>query len=93
VTGESKAGGLIPQLFTTISWSPDGKRLVFAGGAGDQTGGLNDRSDLYAINTEGTDAKRITNVGDAADPLWSPDGRTIIFARISHAGRRFSESL
>ncbi|MEO6055647.1 MAG: BamA/TamA family outer membrane protein [Gemmatimonadales bacterium] len=59
---------------TTPSWSPDGKRLVFTG----YDGGL---SDLFTVNRDGSDLKRLTSdkYGDL-HPVWSPDGTTIAFA-------------
>ena len=56
------------------SWSPDGTQLVFTG----YDGGL---ADLYIINRDGSDLRRLTN-DKYADllPSWSPDGKTIAFA-------------
>jgi Tol biopolymer transport system component len=59
---------------TTPSWSPDGKQLVFTG----YDGGL---SDLFTVNRDGSDLRRLTSdkFGDL-HPVWSPDGKTIAFA-------------
>ncbi|HEX9729651.1 MAG TPA: DPP IV N-terminal domain-containing protein [Gemmatimonadales bacterium] len=59
---------------TTPAWSPDGTQLVFTG----YDGGL---SDLYLVNLDGSDLRRLT-ADKYADlqPAWSPDGRTIAFA-------------
>src|SRR5262249_51327999 len=59
---------------TTPSFSPDGKRLLFSG----LDGGL---SDLFTMNIDGTDLRRLTNDKFAdLHPVWSPDGTTIAFA-------------
>ena len=59
---------------TTPSWSPDGSQLVFTG----YDGGL---SDLFIINADGTNLRRLTNDKYAdLQPSWSPDGKTIAFA-------------
>jgi Tol biopolymer transport system component len=59
---------------TTPAWSPDGRQLVFTG----YDGGL---SDLYLVNADGTDLRRLTNDKYAdIQPTWSPDGRQIAFA-------------
>ncbi len=58
---------------TTPSWSPDGKQLVFTG----YDGGL---SDLFIVNADGSDLRRLTNDKYAdLQPAWSPDGKTIAF--------------
>jgi Tol biopolymer transport system component len=59
---------------TTPSWSPDGKQLVFTG----YDGGI---SDLFTVNRDGSDLRRLTSdkFGDL-HPVWSPDGKTIAFA-------------
>ncbi len=58
---------------TTPSWSPDGKQLVFTG----YDGGL---SDLFVINADGSNMRRLTNDKYAdLEPSWGPDGKTIAF--------------
>lgn len=56
------------------TWSPDGKQLAFTG----YDGGL---ADLFVINRDGSDLRRLTH-DKYADllPQWSPDGKTIAFA-------------
>src|SRR6266702_8434746 len=58
---------------TTPSWSPDSKQLVFTG----YDGGI---SDLFIVNADGSDLRRLTNDKYAdLQPSWSPDGKTIAF--------------
>jgi Tol biopolymer transport system component len=56
------------------AWSPDGKQIVFTG----LDGGI---SDLFIVNRDGSDLRRLTN-DKYADLMaaWSPDGKTIAFA-------------
>jgi dipeptidyl aminopeptidase/acylaminoacyl peptidase len=58
------------------SWSPDGKRFVFAGAA---TPMLRDnRRDIYVATVDNKQVEKIsTNWGNDASPRWSPDGRAI----------------
>src|SRR5262249_3485143 len=55
-----------------FDWSSDGKRVV----ASLYEGGL------VTMDARGKNVARITG-GDDTDPRWSPDGRTILFTRMS----------
>lgn len=63
------------------SWSPDGKRIAFTA--------LNEAlpefgrtgTSLASISVEGGAVKPIPGTGNGYDPVFSPDGRTIAFAR------------
>jgi Tol biopolymer transport system component len=65
------ANGMYP------SWSPDGRRIAFMTWR-------NGRSELFTMNADGTDQKRLLamDAGDAVDPRWSPDGSTIAFVHL-----------
>src|SRR2546421_1011021 len=70
---------------TTPAWSPDGKQLVFTG----YDGGL---SDLFIVNADGSDLRRLTNDKYAdLQPAWSPDGKTIAFATDRGPATDFSQ--
>ena len=57
----------------TPTFSPDGSEIIFAGLSGGQ-------SDLYRVQRDGTDLRRLTNDRFAErDPQWSPDGRSVVF--------------
>jgi Tol biopolymer transport system component len=86
LTGESVAGTIVPNLFTSVSWDPDGSRLAFGGGTGEQQGGVDDESDIYLVDADGSGLERVTELDDAGDPLFSPDGETIVFSRVSFDG-------
>ena len=59
---------------TGLDWSPDGKRLAFEAGFGH----------IYVINLDGSRLKLVAK--DAESPRWSPDGKTILFAKNDGTG-------
>jgi dipeptidyl aminopeptidase/acylaminoacyl peptidase len=83
LTGESIPGTVFPQLFTAVSWSPDGERLAFGGVKRQQTDEHHEPTDIYAITADRSDTEQVTEVGDASGPLCSPGGKTIVFTRVS----------
>jgi TolB protein len=50
-------------------WRPDGERIAFSTG------------NIYTIQADGSDLKRVTEFGSSFRPRWSPDGKTISFGR------------
>lgn len=61
------------------SWSPDGKKIAFAGQS-------DDHFDIFVMNADGTDMIRLTSAkkpngkwASNEDPSFSPDGRFVIY--------------
>jgi acylaminoacyl-peptidase len=64
------------------AWSPDSKRLAFFSSAGEK-----EQRQLWTVNADGSDPKRITDLhGYAARPRWAHDGKRIAFHYIEGAG-------
>lgn len=55
------------------SWSPDGRRIAFAGNR-------NANYQIFLMNADGSNVRLLANTeGRATVPRWSPDGRRIYF--------------
>jgi TolB protein len=78
--------------FTAPAWSPDGDRIALVGTVKAQDEDAN-RQELYVMDVDGTNMKRLT-VNDDADaaPSWSPDGERLVFARAKRGGREDVET-
>jgi Tol biopolymer transport system component len=66
-----------PDYETAASFSPDGLQIVYSAGV------PGDRADhIFSIRHDGSERTQLTNI-DANDtsPRFSPDGKTIVFAR------------
>jgi TolB protein len=70
----------------TPARSPDGTKIAFSAKIG--TRAEDQRlTEIYVMRVDGTDVRRITTNEDVdADPSWSPDGKRIVFTRITEPG-------
>jgi Tol biopolymer transport system component len=70
-------------------WSPDGSRIAFIG-----TRPAPWNKDVYVIDADGTDLRRITR-GPSQDwnPEWSPDGKQLVFVRHPASDAEFANSV
>lgn len=66
---------------SSLGWSPDGSRLVFAAGT---------RGDIFVMRSDGTQVMNLTKTREESEyePHWAPDGSRILFFRESIANRQ-----
>lgn len=88
---QSDAGGGVTHIFTVDArggsprqltdgmardnrpvWSPDGKQIAF-------TRFENNQWNIYVMNADGSDIRKLTEGTFNINPSWSPDGKQIIF--------------
>jgi hypothetical protein len=62
------------------SFSADGSRVVFER-----------HDDLYIVDTDGTDRRRLTRDGRSGSPVFSPNGQWVAFTRWHSAPRLYKE--
>jgi WD40-like Beta Propeller Repeat len=71
--------------FYGVSFSPDGKQIVFAKATGANTSYSDGTYDLFVAESDGEDAKQITNTGRNVAPVWGP--KSIAFSRVVWSGQ------
>jgi Tol biopolymer transport system component len=67
----------------SLDWSPDGNWIAFSGAKAYEL--LLTYSDLWIVNKDGNELKRLTSLKDEKanleDPKWSPDGAQIVYKK------------
>lgn len=72
---------------TSPRWSPDGRRIAFLARRGDDA-----TSQIYVLDADGGEARRITNHPTApGDLTWSPDSRLLFFTAANAASAAAKE--
>jgi Tol biopolymer transport system component len=64
-------------------YSPDGKSIAFASSRDNDTSVHIKYNDIYLMNTDGSNVKRLTtNMNNEAGRAWSPDGKRMVFSAV-----------
>jgi Tol biopolymer transport system component len=67
--------GVAPFPFYGPAWSGDGGSIAYVGGSGEKARGI------YVVGSDGSDPHFVKGTLGGSDPVLSPDGRTLAFAR------------
>jgi serine/threonine-protein kinase len=73
--GNTQTLALEPSFYSSLRLSPDGKRLALVIGAEKR------KPDIFLCDLEHERLNPLTFTGDADSPVWSPDGKRIVFRR------------
>jgi Tol biopolymer transport system component len=65
---------IVPDPFSTLSWSADGAWLAFAGSKGPRKG-------IYELRPDGSGVRFLLGTEGGKDPVLSPDGSKLAFVR------------
>ncbi len=74
VVARGSRRGIVPNPFSTVSWSPDGAWLAFAGFKGPRKG-------IYELRSDGTGTRFLVGTEGGRNPILSPDGSKLAFVR------------
>jgi len=68
-------------IIHALAWSPTGEQLVYSYQPG-ATPASDDPSEIWILNSDGTDARWLADSYGEGHPVWSPDGRYVAFSQV-----------
>jgi Tol biopolymer transport system component len=82
LAGGARGSRPLLDLFSLVSWSPDGERVAFSGAVGFQKGDDHEPiRKVFTVGAGGGDPIPVAGTRGASSPVFSPDGRTLAFTR------------
>jgi Tol biopolymer transport system component len=77
-------------IIHALSWSPTSEQLIYSYQPGARPAS-NDPSELWVLNSDGTDVRFLASSHGECYPVWSPDGRHVAFIRVDDPALFFSD--
>jgi len=82
---------------TNPRWSPDGKTVLFLSNRASEEEKAGDekkrKTQIWVIPADGGEARRLTSVEEGAQrPVWSPDGKAVLFSSNVFKGEKVKDS-
>jgi Tol biopolymer transport system component len=67
------------------SWSPDGSLIAFAAGLNEK--GPRETRQIFVVRPDGTGLRPLRGTRGGSDPVFAPDGRSLVFSRYKQRTR------
>ncbi|MEX0756094.1 MAG: hypothetical protein WD556_13440 [Actinomycetota bacterium] len=78
------------EQITSFAWSPDGGEIAYTVQA---DAGHRLPQDIFLMNSDGSNHRRLTANGWSNEPSWSPDGKQIAYTSDPQQARKLNEDL
>ncbi len=85
LAGEGGRSRFSLEPFSRPNWSPDGGLLVFAATLGG--GRTAETRWIFTVRPDGTGLRRLIGTRGGGDPVFAPDGRSLVFSRYKQRTR------
>lgn len=89
LAGKGARSRFMLEVFSRPAWSPDGGLIAFAAILGGK--GMAETTRIFVVRPDGTGLRPLRGTRGGSDPVFAPDGRSLVFSRYkqrTHRGSR-----